>query len=257
MNVLTITISTLVCSLFLSEFSVCAQEHAYEPVTFHPLAENLFEIRGGAGAHGGLFIGASEALLIDSKMNSESVGQVLTSIKKRTNTPVRWLINTHSDRDHVGGNRYLPPGLIIIAHENCRKEMLSPDGDGNPSEWDDPVLSDFLPSLTFTDKMTIHLGKTAVELWHFGPGHTTGDIVVYFPHIKTAFAGDQIRFGRPQLIHSYKGGNSFGHVKNLTRMLDTLKDAEMFCSGHNDPASRADVERHITQMKDRQKYAHT
>ena len=72
--------------------------------------------------------------------------------------------------------------------------------------------------------------------------------MVYFPEEKTAFLGDQIFMGRPQLIHSYKGGNSFGHVKALTKMLDTL-EAERFCSGHSEPIDRAAVQHHIQEMK--------
>ena len=64
-----------------------------------------------------------------------------------------------------------------------------------------------------------------MELWYFGVGHTTGDIVVYFPEEKTAFLGDQIFFSRPQLIHAYKGGHSFEHVKTVTKLLEKI-DAE-------------------------------
>jgi len=71
---------------------------------------------------------------------------------------------------------------------------------------------------------------------------------VYFPEEKTAFIGDQIFMGRPQLIHSYKGGNSFAHVETLTKMLDTL-EAEQFCSGHSEPVDRATIQHHIEEMK--------
>lgn len=99
--------------------------------------------------------------------------------------------------------------------------------------------------------MDIHLGSKKVELWYFGVGHTTGDSVLYFPEEKTAFLGDQIFTGRPQLIHSYKGGHSFEHVKTLTNMLETL-EAEKFCSGHSEPVNRSAVKHHIEQMKKRQ-----
>jgi glyoxylase-like metal-dependent hydrolase (beta-lactamase superfamily II) len=82
-------------------------------------------------------------------------------------------------------------------------------------------------------------------------GHTTGDTVVYFPEEKTAFMGDQMFLNRAQLIHSYKGGDSFEHVKTLTKMLDTL-DAEKFCSGHSEMTNRVGIENHIKQMKRRQ-----
>ncbi len=95
--------------------------------------------------------------------------------------------------------------------------------------------------------MDIYLGSKRVELWYFGVGHTTGDAVVYFPEEKTAFLGDQIFSGRPQLIHSYKGGNSFEHVKTLTKMLETL-DAEKYCSGHSDIVDRNAIMKHINDM---------
>jgi glyoxylase-like metal-dependent hydrolase (beta-lactamase superfamily II) len=160
-------------------------------------------------------------------------------------------VNTHSDGDHIAGNRYLSKTVTFIAQENCRKDFFGPDRQGNPSEWNAPELSPFVPSVTLGDKMAIYLGSKKVELWYFGVGHTTGDIVVYFPEEKTAFIGDQIFLGRPQLIHSYKGGNSFEHVKTLTKMLETI-EAEKFCSGHSEMTDRAAVKSHIAQMKEKQ-----
>ena len=137
--------------------------------------------------------------------------------------------------------------MTIVAHKNCRQEFLHPRSNGEPSAWENPELAPFLPSVTFSDNLDIYLGTKKIELWYFGVGHTTGDIVVYFPEEKTAFIGDQIFMGRPQLIHSYKGGNSFAHVKTLTKMLDTL-EAEKFCSGHSDPIDRTIVKKHIEEM---------
>ena len=96
--------------------------------------------------------------------------------------------------------------------------------------------------------MVIYLGSKKVELWYFGVGHTTGDIVLYFSEDKTAFIGDQIFLTRPQLIHSHKNGDSFEHVRTLARMLETL-DAETFCSGHSEMTDRDAIRRHIDQMK--------
>jgi len=99
--------------------------------------------------------------------------------------------------------------------------------------------------------MDIYLSSKKVEVWYFGVGHTTGDAVIYFPEEKTAFIGDQIFISRPQLIHSYKGGNSFEHVKTLSKMIAIL-DADKFCSGHAEIIDRATIKNHIEQMKKRQ-----
>ena len=105
--------------------------------------------------------------------------------------------------------------------------------------------------LTFHDRLDIYLGSKKVELWYFGVGHTTGDIVVYFPEEKTAFLGDQIFMERPQLIHSHKGGNSFEYVKTILKMLKTL-DAEKYCSGHSEKVTREEILTHIDLMQKRQ-----
>ncbi len=225
-----------------------SQQRETPPVKLDKLSDRLFQILGGRGANGGVYVGTDGVLVIDAKMTKESVDQTIAEIKKITDKPIRYLVNTHSDGDHIAGNQFFPKSVTIIAHENCRQEFFHPRRDGSPSTWKNPELAAFLPSLTYRDKMTIYLGSKKVELWYFGIGHTKGDTVVYFPEEKTAFLGDQIFMGRPQLIHSYKGGNSFGHVEVLTKMLETL-DAEKFCSGHSDPVDRSTVKHHIDEMK--------
>lgn len=236
--------------LFYLPFSI-AQQREVPPVELSPISERLYEILGGRGAQGGAYIGDNEVLLIDAKMDKKSVDQTIEEIKKITGKPIKYLVNTHSDGDHVWGNQYFPETVIFITHENSRNEFFHPGRDGTPSEWNKPELAPFIPSITFNDKMDIYLGTKKVELWYFGVGHTTGDLVVYFPEEKTAFLGDQIFLTRPQLIHSYKGGNSFEHVKTLTKMLKTL-DAEKFCSGHSEIANREVIRNHIDQMIKRQ-----
>jgi glyoxylase-like metal-dependent hydrolase (beta-lactamase superfamily II) len=225
-----------------------AQDSEVEPIKFEKLSDRIYETMGGRGSRGGIYIGDDGVLVIDAKMDQASHDQVMEGIKKLTDKPVKFLVNTHSDGDHILGNKLFPKTVTIVAHENCRKEFFHPGRDGSASAWNDPALAPYLPSVTYSDKMDLYLGSKKVELWHFGIGHTKGDTVVYFPEEKTAFLADQIFLDRPQLIHSYKGGNSFGHVRNLTKMLDTL-DAERFCSGHSDPTDREGIKRHIAQVK--------
>ena len=225
-----------------------AQQRETPPVTLEKISENLYQILGGRGANGGAYIEDNGVLVIDTKMTKESVDQTLAEIQKITDKPIKYLVNTHSDGDHIAGNQFFPKSVTIIAHEKCREEFFHPRRDGEPSYWNDPEMLPYVPSLTYREKMDIYLGENKVELRYFGVGHTKGDTVVYFPEEKTAFLGDQIFMGRPQLIHSYKGGNSFAHVKTLTKMLKNI-DAKKFCSGHSDPIDRNTVEHHIQEMK--------
>jgi glyoxylase-like metal-dependent hydrolase (beta-lactamase superfamily II) len=243
-----------ICRVFLTVASCCllvapsfTQQQEPPPVRLKMISANLYEALDGLGSRGGAYIGDNAVLLIDAKMNRKSVDQTIAEVAKLTAKPIRYLFNTHSDGDHVLGNQFFPETVTFIAHENCRKEFFVPGRDGKPSVWSSPELARFVPSITFRDRMDLYLGSKNVQFWYFGVGHTTGDAVAYFPEEKTAFVGDQIFVTRPQLIHSYKGGNSFEHVKTLSNMLATL-NAEGFCSGHDEVLDRAAVRAHIEQM---------
>lgn len=240
----------LILSIFLISLMSIVTSFAQQPapVTLNRVADNLYMIAGGRGANGGVYIGEKSVLMIDAKQDSASVAQTLAEIGKLTKNSVTRVVSTHADGDHVFGNRFLPTSTVFIAHENCRKEFFVAGMSGQASDWNNPTLVPFLPSITYRDKMDIYVGAKRIELWHFGTGHTTGDTVVFFPDEKVAFIGDQVFVGRVQLIHAYKGGSSFGEVANLEKMLATI-DAKRFVSGHSEIQDRTGVQNHIAQMK--------
>ena len=240
---------TLLLIVFTSVI-LTAQERETSPVTLEKISGSVYQINGGDGSNGGVIIGENGVLVIDSKMNEESVKQSIEAIKSVTDKPIKYLVNTHSDGDHIMGNRYFPNSVTFIAHENCRDDFFK-ENFGRISDWGEPEYYPFTPSLTFKENLNVWLGKDKVELHYFGIGHTTGDIIVYYPEEKVAFLGDQYFSGRPQLIHSIKNGNSFQYVKTLKKMLETL-DAETFSSGHSDPVGRDEIEKHIQAMVERQ-----
>lgn len=237
--------------LFLSgSVFLAAQEREVPPVSLEKISGNVYQILGGSGANGGVIFGENEILVIDAKMTEESVNQTIEAIMGFSDKPIKYLINTHSDGDHIMGNRYFPGSVTFISHMNCRDDFFK-ENFGRESDWDKPEFYPFTPSLSFKKHMNIWLGKEKVELYYFGIGHTTGDIFVYIPEQKVAFIGDMYFSGRPQLIHSIKSGNSFQYVQTMTRMLETL-DAKTFASGHSTPVGRDDIKKHIQAMVERQ-----
>jgi cyclase len=158
-------------TLFLIVFPVAAQQQT-KPVRLTLIAGDLYEILDGRGSRGGVYIGDDSVLVIDSKMTKESVDQTIAAIKGITDLRIKYLVNTHSDGDHIAGNRFFPDSITFIAHENCRREFFHPQRNGNPSDWSKPELAPFLPTVTFSDKMSLYLGSKRIELWYFGKGHS-------------------------------------------------------------------------------------
>jgi len=102
---------------------------------------------------------------------------VVAAIRSVTSEPVRYVVNTHFHEDHSGANGEWPVGVVIIAQDNSRLHMLEKAMPGPPNT-------------TFSDQLTLYLGGKTVQLRYLGPGHTDGDIAVYFPEWKTVCLGD-------------------------------------------------------------------
>ncbi|HYR89987.1 MAG TPA: MBL fold metallo-hydrolase [Terriglobia bacterium] len=144
-------------------------------------------------------------VLVDDKFEVDSAN-VVAEVRKLTNQPIKYVINTHHHADHSGGNAKLQQmGVQVVTSEQARENMV---------EGKQPGLS----NITFEKHAHIYLGGKNVEMYYFGRAHTNGDIVVHFPAQRTLAAGDMFTFGdaTPQLI-DYSGG---GSAREWTKTLD-------------------------------------
>lgn len=215
------------------------------PLTVVPVKEGVYLVKGGSGANTGFIAGDKEVIVIDAKMTEASTKEVLAEIGKVTPNPVRTIILTHSDGDHVNGLPGFPTGLRILAHANTRRDMEAAiQSQGQKS------LQPYLPNETFTESRTLTIGGVPFELLYFGPAHTSGDLIVFLPKQRVAFVGDLLFVGRDPLIHRQKGGSSAGLVQVLRRML--ALDADTFLSGHADPLTKTGIQTLLTSIEEKQ-----
>jgi glyoxylase-like metal-dependent hydrolase (beta-lactamase superfamily II) len=215
------------------------------PLSVERIRDGIYMAKGGVGANTGFFIGSQGVLAIDSKMTADASKQVVAEIAKLTPLPVVTMVLTHSDLDHVNGLNGFPQGMKIIAHEQTKADMAKAFAEPSLQP-----LQAFLPNQTFTDKLVLDFGGETIQLLHFGPAHTSGDVVVYFPKEKVAFIGDLAFIGRDPLIHLQKGGTSFGLVKNLAEILKL--DADVLISGHSDPLNKSQIDELMKSIEDKQ-----
>lgn len=214
---------------------------ASPPVVVQQIKRTLYQVKGGSGANTAFYIADREVIAIDGKMSEESTRQKLAAIANITPLPVTTILLTHSDGDHVNGLHGFPRGLKIISHAETRRYM--------DEAFKEEHLRAYLPTATFTDKMDLNFGSKRIELLHFGPAHTSGDAVIYFPEEKVAHVGDLVFIGRDPLIHRHKNGNYRGVIATLRAVLNL--NADTFLSGHAEPATRADIEAAITSLEER------
>lgn len=133
-------------------------------------------------------------VIIDTLPFPAETREMLRFVKRRTRSPIRYVILTHSHPDHTYGTCFLPGE--VIAHERCRRilardgaQRLAADAQQNPEL---TQVSIKLPETVFDrGSISLHLGKKTITLFHT-PGHTTDGISVYVKEDKVLFAGDLI-----------------------------------------------------------------
>jgi cyclase len=167
-------------------------------------------------------------VVVDDKFEIDH-NSIMAELKKITDKPVKYVINTHHHADHSGGNAKMQQmNVQVVASEEARENMVEGKQPG-------------LPSIVFEHHAHIYLGGKNVELYHFGRAHTNGDVVVLFPAQRTLAAGDMFTYGdaTPQLI-DYSGG---GSAKEWTKTLDSVLqlDFDAVVPGHGNVTTKQEM----------------
>jgi glyoxylase-like metal-dependent hydrolase (beta-lactamase superfamily II) len=235
----------LAVAVYLASFTFAQQApQAPTPITMKMLKPDVWAGLGGAGGNSTIILGKTGVIVVDAKQTEAGAKDLLAQIAKITPKPVTTAIITHSDGDHVNGLAAFPPGIKIIAHENNKKEQqaaLAAGGRGAPP-------ADRLPNLVTTktkEKMTIDGVK--LELYHFAPAHTSGDLIVFLPEQKIVSTGDIVVTNRADdnpNVHFEKNGSTEGWLASVKGMIGL--NADTYITGHGDLLTKADLQRKLT-----------
>ncbi|HUQ52498.1 MAG TPA: MBL fold metallo-hydrolase, partial [Gammaproteobacteria bacterium] len=199
------------------------------------LRDNFYVI-GGAGGNVLMQIGSEGVILVDSGTAARAA-DVLAAIRRITPLPIRYIINTSMDADHVGGNEVLSkaglsilPGAVaagaglgddvlsnfgaasIFAHENVLTRMSSADP---------PIPSALWPTKTFFYRLySMYLNGEGIQIIHTPAAHTDGNVIVFFRRGDVIATGDVIDTTRFPVIDAARGGTLQGELDALNRLMD-------------------------------------
>lgn len=167
----------------------------------HEVADGVFAYiqpdGGWCVSNAGIVVGRDAVTVIDTAATESRARRLRDTIRAITPAVPRTVVNTHHHGDHTAGNFVFAPGATVVAHELARTEMID-KGLGLTRVWPDTDWGDLTvspPTLTFADRLTIHVDETAIELRHVGPAHTTNDVIAWLPERKVLFAGDIVMAG--------------------------------------------------------------
>jgi glyoxylase-like metal-dependent hydrolase (beta-lactamase superfamily II) len=218
--------------------------------------DNFFVLGGGdprqasefSGGNTGVFVAERGVVLVDTKF--PGWGRViLDKVKTVTDKPVIAVINTHTHFDHAGSNAEFPATVDFVAHENTKQYMMH-----SPCP---PVTTcltgenaKFLPKKTFKDKLTLYSGRDQIDLYHFGPGHTSGDLFVVFPALRTIQTGDMFQVKWLPFIDDRNGGSSLRFGETLRKVVAGVKNVDTVITGHGVVMTWNDLRDHAEILSD-------
>jgi glyoxylase-like metal-dependent hydrolase (beta-lactamase superfamily II) len=192
----------------------------------------------GAGSNIVAQVGPIGVVLVDSG-STEAAPRVLAALRRITPLPVRYIINTSMDRDHVGGNQVLTasglsilPGAVVagaglddalvsnagkasvLAHENVQTRMSEATGA-------DAYPFPLWPTKTFAfHAYSMYLNGEGLRIIHQPAAHTDGDVIVELRRNDVIVTGDVIDTTRFPMIDVARGGSVQGLIDSLNRLMD-------------------------------------
>lgn len=209
-----------------------------ETLSVKPLGGDAYWVSGGI-SNTGFVIGNSGVIAIDAQMFMPTARKQLAEMARITPKPVKAIILTHSDPDHINGLPAFARGLEIIAQDNAKQviQALAEDVSANgfpPSQ----EIVNYVPTRTVKDGATMVLDGVPLVLIHTGPAHTDDDLAIYLPKQKLVFAGDLLTpaIGPYPGIHLDKHGSSLGMFAAMRALL--ALDADTYIPGHGEVLSK-------------------
>ncbi len=186
------------------------------------------------GGNTGVYIADSGVVVVDTKLAGYGA-DILAKIKEVTNKPVTIIINTHTHGDHTGSNEGFPATVDIVAHENTKANMVK-----MPAFQD--AKASFLPKRTYKDKLSVLSGKDRIDLYYFGPGHTSGDTWVHYPGLRVLQTGDMFPWKDAPLLDRANGGSGVEFPKTIAKVIAGIKDVDTVIPGHSPVMAPKDLQ---------------
>ena len=239
---------------------VCSSVFAGDTPALKRISEHVYTYAGiqhagpanSFGANTGIVVGRDAAMVIDTLISAKDADRLIEDIRKISDKPVKYVVNTHHHLDHSWGNcRFVRSGAVVIAQKNALSHRAADaHALAHPKEYG--LTAEALkgttlegPTITFAEAMTIDLGDVSVELRYPGPTHTDDNITVYVPQDKVLFVGD-ILFTH---YHPFLAEGNLPHWQQVLGRLEQTP-ATKIIPGHGPVSSRADLEKMKTYLRE-------
>ncbi len=236
--------SKIIIFLLLINFSSQCQKREVN-IEAVKLTEQIYMLKG-QGGNIGLFVGEDAVFMIDDQF-ARLTPKILSAIKKITDKPVTYLINTHWHGDHTGGNENMAKeGALIVAHDNVRKRMSVDQIVRGRAKKASPKSA--MPVITFSEDMMMHINNEDVFISHIHNAHTDGDALIYFMKNNVIHMGDSYFQGAFPYMDLDAGGSIDGYIAGIKKLISLTNDETKIIPGHGNVSSKSELKPYLEML---------
>lgn len=184
----------------------------------------VFTEKGGTIA----FLLTDKGIVVVDAQFPETAPHLVAELKKKSDKPFRYLINTHHHGDHTSGNIAFK-GLVehVVAHENSKINQQ------NVAREQKKEGLQLYPDKTFdADGWQEKIGKEKIKTYYYGPGHTDGDAIIHFEHANIVHMGDLVFNRRHPFIDKTAGASISNWIPLLDKAIARFDNKTQFVCGH-------------------------
>ena len=148
-------------------------------------------------------IGTKGVLVADGQGSAQATQAMLDKIKTITTQPIKWYVVGSDHGDHTAGNSVLPAGITYVvspaskaqlekdkASADAANERAAATAKTNGTAAAAPRVVVVPPVAMTSNKETIDVGGTTVDVLNLGRAHTGGDIMVHLPKENILFMSE-------------------------------------------------------------------
>jgi cyclase len=210
------------------------------------ITANVYVETGNRGCNTGFVVTSDGVVAHDTPMLPDVAKKWAAEIAKHG--ALRYVVNGEAHGDHISGACYL--GGVMIAHEGAREAILKT----TVEEYKNMIArlapgftpgKDFYyraPDITFTDRLTIYLGKHTFKLLAL-PGHSPWQVTTYVPEERVIFTSDNVVTALP----FFRQALPDEWIESL-KLLQTLDFDKIVC-GHGEVQPKSYLPRMIQNIQ--------
>ena len=232
------------------------EPRARQPAVVKQVAPDLYFFFDFDGSNSIFLVTDAGVLVIDTREHPRAAAELIAQIRKVTDKPIKWVINSHFHGDHTFGNAaFQAAGAMFVAQQETArimplvqpKEMARRQDYFKENNYDPKEVKLILPDVRFETQMSIFLGGREARLMYFGPGQQAGDTFVLFPQDRALYTpGAFARHSMPNMAFT----PSVDNWLKLLNQIAARTDYDYILPAHGDVAHREDVKELANMLQD-------